>query len=70
MGNRRVANVSFCNSRIVFNTNKDNATETLIFRPEGIVPNSEDDTHQVVALTNSSYEGVSVTPYGKIGMSF
>merc|ERR1712012_449417 len=53
--------------KVVFNAeNSGNDPHQIVLRHEGIIPNSEDDTSLVVALTNSSYDGVSVTPYGKI----
>ena len=51
--------------RVVFNTNKDEA-QKLILRPEGIEPGASNDVHQIEAVTEASYEGISVTPYGKI----
>jgi hypothetical protein len=51
--------------RVVFNSNLDGAQQ-LIFRPEGIEPNAENDVHIIVAETESSYQGISVTPYGKM----
>ena len=52
--------------RIVFNANKDEP-QKLIIRPAGIEPNSEIDVHFYDAETKTSYEGISVTPYGNIG---
>ena len=51
----------------MFNT-KESGNQTLIFRPEGLIwpAYSEHDTHFTVAETTKSYEGISVTPYGKI----
>ena len=49
--------------RVIFNSEKD-TPQKMILRPEGIVPNSENDVRLTVAETESSYEGVSVTPYG------
>jgi len=51
--------------KVVFNANKDEA-QKLIIRPAGIVPDSENDNHIIDAETEASYEGISVTPYGKI----
>ena len=38
----------------------------MIFRPEGIEPGTENDLHYIEAETEATYQGVSVTPYGKI----
>jgi len=51
--------------KVVFNANKDEPQKLLI-RPSGIEPDSENDNHIIDAETQASYEGISVTPYGKI----
>merc|ERR1739846_109295 len=51
--------------KVVFNANKDEA-QKLIIRPAGIEPGSENDIHIIDAETKASYEGISVTPYGKL----
>ena len=51
--------------RVVFNSN-DDKPQKLILRPEGIEPDAENDKHIIEAETEATYEGVSVTPYGKI----
>ena len=50
---------------MIFNANKD-TPQNLTLRPEGIVPKSENDVHFKVAVTEASYDGVSVTPYGDL----
>ena len=49
----------------MFNAGKDEP-QKLILRPSGIEPDAENDDHQILAETEASYEGISVTPYGKI----
>jgi len=51
--------------KVVFNSN-DDKPQKLILRPEGIEPDAENDEHIIEAETEATYEGVSVTPYGKI----
>lgn len=55
----------FLKFRVVFNANKEEP-QKLILRPEGVEANAENDVHLIVAETEASYEGISVTPYGKI----
>ena len=58
-------NVIYIFFRVVFNANKDEP-QKLIIRPAGVEPGSENDNHIIDAETQASYEGISVTPYGKI----
>lgn len=50
---------------MVFNSNQEEP-QKLAIRPEGIQPGAENDEHFIEAETEATYEGVSVTPYGKI----
>jgi len=52
--------------KVVFNAIQSNEAQKLIIRPAGIEPGSENDIHIIDAETEASYEGISVTPYGKL----
>jgi len=51
--------------KVVFNAKSDEA-QTLILRSAGIEPGSSNDQHYIEAETEASYDGISVTPYGKM----